>query len=117
MLDAAAVIHRCAYERQCVIEFLPECSGSLGGSQLGPVPLEQRNSDLGLEGPYSLAYSGRRDAQFGSSPRKIAMPHTGSQDAQRFQRRQGFTHALFEREVQKKVKNYRLSVLAGPSVR
>jgi hypothetical protein len=94
MLDAAAVIHRCVHEPQRVIEFLPECSRSIGGRQPGSMPPEQRDSDLDLEGPHSLAYGGWRDAQFSGGPRKIAVPDTGSQDTQGFQWRQVFTHAF-----------------------
>jgi hypothetical protein len=86
MLDAAAVIHRYAYERQRVIEFLPERSGSIRSRQPGSMPPEQHDSDLGLEGPHSLAYGSWRDPQFSGGPREVAMPDTGSQDTQRFQR-------------------------------
>jgi hypothetical protein len=48
MLDAAAIVHRCMYERQSVLEFLPERSGSIGRRQPGAMPPEQRDSDLGL---------------------------------------------------------------------
>jgi hypothetical protein len=94
MLDAAAVIHRYVHERQRVIEFLPERPGSISGRQPGSMSLEQRDSDLGLQGPHSQAYGGRCDAQFSGGPRKIAVPDTGSQDTQGFQRRQRFTHPL-----------------------
>jgi hypothetical protein len=94
MLYAAAVIHRYAHETQRVIEFLPERSGSIGGRQPGSMSPEQRDSDLGLEGPHPKAYGGRCDAQFSGGPRKIAVPDTGSQDTQGFQGRQGLTHAF-----------------------
>ena len=58
------------------------------------MPPEQRDSDLGLEGPHSEAYGGRGDAQFSGGPRKIAVPDTGSQDTQGLQGRQGFTHTF-----------------------
>jgi hypothetical protein len=63
-----------------VIEFLSEHSGSISGRQAGAMPPEQRDSDLGLEGPHPLAYGSRRDAQLSSGPREIAMPDTGSQN-------------------------------------
>jgi hypothetical protein len=40
MLDAAAIVHRCMYERQGVLEFLPERSGSIGRRQPRAVPPE-----------------------------------------------------------------------------
>jgi hypothetical protein len=93
MLDAAAIVHRCMYERQSVLEFLAERSGSIGRGQPGAMPPEQRDSDLGLEGPHSLAYGGWCDAQFSSGMREVAVPDTGGEDTQGFQGRQVFSHA------------------------
>ena len=94
MLDAAAIVYRCMDERQGVLEFLPERSGSIGRRQPRAVPPEQRDSDLALEGPHSLAYGGRCDAQFRGGSRKIAVPDTGRQDTQGFQGRHGFRHVF-----------------------
>jgi len=82
MPDAAAVIHGHVHQRQRVIESLSERSGSIGNRQPGSTSSEQRNSDLGLEGPHSLADSTWCDAQFSGGQREIAMPDTGSQDTQ-----------------------------------
>jgi hypothetical protein len=71
------------------------------------MPPEQRDSDLSFEGPHSLAYRSRRDAELSGGARKIAMADAGGQDAQRFEAGQGFAHESFKAELQMKVNNYR----------
>ena len=93
MLDAAAIVYRCMDERQGVLEFLPKRSGSIGRRQPRAVPPEQRDPDLALEGPHSLAYGSWCDAQFSGGTREVAVPDTGGEDTQGFQRRQVFSHA------------------------
>jgi hypothetical protein len=94
MLEPAAVIDRHPHQRQCVLESLPERPGSISGRQPGTVSPEELDTELGLERPHALADRGRSDAEFRGRQKKIAVPDTGREYAQRFQGRQGITHAF-----------------------